>query len=58
MNSGINAFVFVGLRLLAALALGASLGWFAGSVWAGLCGVLAMYLVWNLWQLRELHFWL
>ena len=58
MNSGTSAFVYVSLRVLAALALGATLGWFAGSVWIGVCGVLTLFLAWNLWQLRELHFWL
>ena len=58
MNSGATAFVYVALRVLAALALGAMVGWFAGSVWAGISGTLALYLAWNLWQLRELWFWL
>jgi two-component system, OmpR family, phosphate regulon sensor histidine kinase PhoR len=58
MNSGTTAFVYVTARLLAALALGATAGWFAGSVWAGICATLALYLAWNLWQLRELWFWL
>jgi two-component system phosphate regulon sensor histidine kinase PhoR len=58
MNSGTSAFFYVSLRILAALALGAVLGWLVGSIWGGLVGVLALYLAWNLWQLRELHFWL
>lgn len=58
MSSGTSAFVYVLLRILAALALGAVLGWLAGSMWSGIAGVLALYLAWNLWQLRELHFWL
>jgi two-component system, OmpR family, phosphate regulon sensor histidine kinase PhoR len=58
MNSGTSAFLYVSLRIIAALALGAVLGWLAGSVWIGICGVLVMYLAWNLWQLRELSFWL
>ncbi len=58
MNSGTTAFVYVTVRILLALALGAATGWFAGSVWAGISGVLALYLAWNLWQLRELWFWL
>jgi two-component system, OmpR family, phosphate regulon sensor histidine kinase PhoR len=58
MNSGTSAFLYVALRVFAALALGAALGWIAGSVWIGLCGVVTLYLAWNLWQLRELHFWL
>jgi two-component system phosphate regulon sensor histidine kinase PhoR len=58
MNSGTSAFLYVALRVLAALASGAALGWVAGSVWIGVCGVVALYLAWNLWQLRELHFWL
>ena len=33
-------------------------GWFAGSVWLGVSGALGLYLAWNLWQLRALHFWL
>src|SRR5687767_6894133 len=58
MSSGSTAFVYVALRLIAAVVIGVLLGWFAGSVWAGLCGALALYLAWNLWQLRALHFWL
>src|SRR5688572_2224917 len=58
MNSGATAFVYVVLRIFAALIAGASLGWFAGSIWLGVCGALGLYLAWNLWQLRALHFWL
>jgi two-component system phosphate regulon sensor histidine kinase PhoR len=58
MTSGTSAFVYVALRVIAALALGAAVGWFSGSVWAGIAGALGLYLAWNLWQLRELHFWL
>jgi two-component system phosphate regulon sensor histidine kinase PhoR len=58
MDSGTTAFVYVALRLLAALVLGATVGWFAGSVWIGVSGALALYLAWNLWQLRALSFWL
>jgi len=58
MNSGSTAFVYVALRLGAALGAGAMLGWFAGSVWLGVSGALTLYLAWNLWQLRALHFWL
>jgi two-component system phosphate regulon sensor histidine kinase PhoR len=58
MDSGTSAFVYVALRMLATLALGALAGWFAGNVWLGISGGLALYLAWNLWQLRELSFWL
>jgi two-component system, OmpR family, phosphate regulon sensor histidine kinase PhoR len=58
MNPGTTAFLYVALRILASLAVGALLGWFAGYIWLGVCGVLALYLAWNLWQLRELQFWL
>src|SRR5881394_1279901 len=58
MTSGSTAFVYVALRVLAALAVGAGLGWLAGSVPIGICAALALYLAWNLWQLRALHFWL
>ncbi|HYJ42084.1 MAG TPA: phosphate regulon sensor histidine kinase PhoR [Steroidobacteraceae bacterium] len=58
MNSGATAFVYVVLRILAALAAGAMLGWLAGSVWLGISGALGLYLAWNLWQLRALDFWL
>jgi two-component system, OmpR family, phosphate regulon sensor histidine kinase PhoR len=58
MTSGVSAFAYVTLRIVVALALGAVLGWFAGSVWLGVSGALGLYLAWNLWQLRELHFWL
>jgi two-component system, OmpR family, phosphate regulon sensor histidine kinase PhoR len=58
MNSSSTAVVYVALRLAAALALGAVLGWLAGSVWLGVSGALTLYLGFNLWQLRSLHFWL
>jgi two-component system phosphate regulon sensor histidine kinase PhoR len=58
MTSSASAFFYVTLRIAVALALGAALGWFAGSVWMGVAGTFALYLAWNLWQLRELHFWL
>jgi two-component system phosphate regulon sensor histidine kinase PhoR len=58
MNSGSTAFVYVIVRLGAALGAGAMLGWIAGSVWLGVCAALGLYLAWNLWQLRALHFWL
>jgi two-component system phosphate regulon sensor histidine kinase PhoR len=58
MTSGSTAFVYVALRVLAVLAVGAGLGWLAGSVSLGVCGALVLYLAWNLWQLRALHFWL
>ena len=58
MNSGATAFVYVVLRILAALIAGALIGWFAGSIWLGVSGALGLYLAWNLWQLRALHFWL
>jgi two-component system phosphate regulon sensor histidine kinase PhoR len=58
MSSGTTAFVYVALRVLATCAAGATVGWFTGNLWLGVCGALALYLAWNLWQLRELHFWL
>ena len=58
MTSGTSAFFYVTLRVVAALVLGAVVGWFVGSVWIGVAGTFALYLGWNLWQLRELHFWL
>ena len=57
MRAG-NPFVYVALRLAVALALGVALGWAAGSTWMGVSGVLALYLAWNLWQLRDLASWL
>src|SRR6188474_963656 len=58
MTSGTSAFVYVSLRLLATLIIGVTAGWFAGYTWLGVCGALGLYLAWNLWQLRELSFWL
>ena len=58
MNSGATAFVYVAVRLGVALGAGATVGWLAGSVWLGVSGAFAIYLAWNLWQLRALHFWL
>ncbi len=50
MTSGATAFVYVTVRVAAALIVGAAVGWFAGSVWMGVSGALALYLGWNLWQ--------
>jgi len=58
MNSGATAFVYVVLRILAALLVGVLLGWLVGSIWLGISGALGLYLAWNLWQLRALHFWI
>ena len=58
MNSGASAFVYVVLRILAALGVGALLGWLVGSIRLGVAGAFGLYLAWNLWQLRALHFWL
>jgi two-component system, OmpR family, phosphate regulon sensor histidine kinase PhoR len=58
MNSGSTALLYVALRVLAALAVGATLGWLAGYPWLGVCSALTLYLAWNLWQLRSLDFWL
>ena len=58
MNSGVTAFFYVVLRILAAVGVGAVLGWLSGSVWLGISGALGLYLAWNLWQLRALHFWI
>ena len=58
MNSGATAFIYVTLRVLVAVALGAVAGWLAGSVLGGVSVALGIYLAWNLWQLRELWFWL
>ena len=58
MNPGATAIVYVALRVLVTVALGAAAGWFVGSVWAGICSALLLYLGWNLWQLRALAVWL
>jgi len=58
MGGSRSAFGYVVLRIVAAAALGAMLGWFFGSVWGGVSSTLAAYLAWNLWQLRELSLWL
>ena len=58
MNPAATAFAYVLLRLLTAAGLGAAAGWMLGSIWAGVAGALAMYLGWNLWQLRALADWL
>jgi two-component system phosphate regulon sensor histidine kinase PhoR len=58
MNSGTTAFLYVAMRVLATLGVGATAGWFGGSVPVGMIGALALYLAWNLWQVRSLHFWL
>jgi len=58
MTSGTSAFVYVTLRVIAALAVGVVAGWLAGSLWLGVAGALGLYLAWNLWQLRSLQFWL
>lgn len=58
MNSGTTAFLYVALRILAALVLGVVVGWLSGHVWVGISATLGLYLAWNLWQLSELWFWL
>jgi two-component system phosphate regulon sensor histidine kinase PhoR len=58
MTPGSSAFVYVALRIVAAIALGGVLGWVAGHAWLGVSAALGLYLAWNLWQLRALHFWL
>ncbi len=58
MNSTATAFAYVQQRVLIAAALGAGAGWMVGSTWAGIAGALALYLGWNLWQLRALAGWL
>lgn len=58
MNAVTTVLLFVVVRLLVALAIGGTLGWLAGYPWVGVSGALALYLAWNLWQLRQLHFWL
>jgi two-component system phosphate regulon sensor histidine kinase PhoR len=58
MNSTATAFAYVLQRVLIAAALGAGAGWMVGSTWAGIAGALALYLGWNLWQLRALAGWL
>ncbi len=58
MSSASSAFVYVAVRIIAALALGAAGGWLIDSVWVGISGAFALYLGWNLWQLRELATWL
>ncbi len=59
MNSGASAFVYVVLRILAALlrGCGARAGSPVLSGWESAARS-ALYLAWNLWQLRALHFWL
>jgi two-component system phosphate regulon sensor histidine kinase PhoR len=58
MSASGTAFVYVAVRLAVALAAGVVLGWLGGSVWLGVSGALGLYLAFNLWQLRALHFWL
>jgi len=58
MNPSGTAVVYVALRLLVTVTLGAAVGWFVGSIWLGICGALLLYLGWNLWQLRALAAWL
>lgn len=58
MTSTRASLVYASVRLVVAVAVGAGLGWLAGSVWAGISAVLAVYLAWNLFQLRGLAFWL
>jgi two-component system phosphate regulon sensor histidine kinase PhoR len=58
MNPASSAFVYVAVRVLVVLALGALIGWLLDSIWFGICGSLVLYLGWNLWQLRELATWL
>ena len=45
------------LRLLGTVAVGVVLGWLFGHVWAGLAGVLALHLLWQLATLFRLDWW-
>jgi two-component system phosphate regulon sensor histidine kinase PhoR len=58
VSADTRAFAYVAVRVIGTVALGAATGWFAGSVWSGVSGALALVLAWHLWQLRQLHYWL
>src|ERR1017187_5201947 len=45
------------LRLLGTVAIGVVLGWLFGYVWAGLAGLLALHLLWQLATLFRLDWW-
>jgi two-component system phosphate regulon sensor histidine kinase PhoR len=58
MNVALDGWGFALARLAGAVAVGALLGWFVGSFWAGLAGTLAAYLAVQLYHLYRLDYWL
>ena len=58
MNVALDGWGYALARLAGAVALGSLLGWFVGSYWAGLAGLLAAYLGIQLYHLYRLDYWL
>ncbi|HPF27238.1 MAG TPA: phosphate regulon sensor histidine kinase PhoR [Steroidobacteraceae bacterium] len=58
MPPGAKRAIYVLVRLLAAVVVGALLGLVFGHVWAGVAAALAGYLAWQLWLLISLDAWL
>lgn len=58
MNETLDGWLHALARLAPAVIVGALLGWFVGSFWAGLAGTLAAYLGFQLYQLNRLDYWL
>jgi two-component system phosphate regulon sensor histidine kinase PhoR len=58
MNVALDGWGYALARLAGAMALGALLGWFVGSFWAGLAGTLAVFLAVQLYHLYRLDYWL
>ncbi len=58
MNESLDGWIYALAQLASAVIVGALLGWFVGSFWAGLAGTLAAYLGFQLYQLSRLDYWL
>ena len=57
MDVATQAWWFAAVRLLGAIALGLVVGFLLDNVWAGLAGMLALFLAWQLANLFRLEWW-
>lgn len=57
MNVATQAWWFAAGRLLGIIALGVLAGWMMGNVWAGLAGMLTLYLAWQFANLFRFDWW-
>ena len=57
MDVATQAWWFAAGACLASSLIGVLAGWMLGNVWAGLAGMLALYLAWQLANLFRLEWW-